>query len=251
MVKVIGLDTRLRARAETLLVKALVKRPPVKASLQKIAKEFHEMIDVPFMKFPPFEDKDPFPLERKLPPGIDRTRVEEYALELRKLADDYNLRCDWIIGKLHTQIRHLIDPGFRILHPAIRIERVPVTIDHIGVDYNNHAVQFPVTLSPQATWTELEREVKRAWIQAKEIMKTWSKEKRYRSPSQLQLHVDWLYQSVVLHKTSLQIYSDLTEEAKEDADCKRPETIKGEINRLAKMLGIPLRRGRPPGSKKV
>ena len=73
---------------------------------------------------------------------------------------------------------------------------------------------------------------------------------RFRFPHQLELHLDWLYQSVVLGKTSLRISKGLPDET--DEDWRSPETIKGAVNRLAKMLDIPLRRGRSPKrSKKV
>ncbi|MBU0597359.1 hypothetical protein KKA94_04390, partial [Patescibacteria group bacterium] len=40
-----------------------------------------------------------YSIEEDIPEGIEKSRVEEYALELRNLADGYRLRCGWIITR--------------------------------------------------------------------------------------------------------------------------------------------------------
>lgn len=158
MPKRIELDPNVRGDSEFILVRALLRNRFALTRMEKIAKQFPEMVDMPLMKYPPFHEspgtatKPPeYSIEKHIPAKIDRARVEEYALELRKLADDYGLRCDWIIGKLHTQIRHMIDPRSRFFNIVTRVSPV---IDELNVR---------VPISPETRKEDVLREVNKEW----------------------------------------------------------------------------------------
>ncbi len=158
MPKRIDLDPNVRGDSEFILVRALLRNCFAVARMEKIAKQFPEMVDMPLMNYPPFHEspgtdtKPPeYSIEEDVPVNIDKARVEEYALELRKLADDYGLRCDWIIERLHTQTRHMIDPWSRFFNIVTFTTQV---IDEFNVR---------VPISPETRKKDVLREVNREW----------------------------------------------------------------------------------------
>lgn len=238
--KLVAASTSLRLHGELIILRQLTDNGLVKARLDKIAEEFPDMFPVPIMKYPPFYEapgignKAPeFSIEKHLPDGIDKNRVEEYSLALRKLADDYNLWCDWIIGRLHENVRGLIKPESRVLH--------------IGVSVSGSIDQLNIPVFPETRQYE---DIRRSPLYKKEWQRLKSSHpeltQRQRMPDNFDLHVKWLCNRLFFGSTG---------RAMEARDPDNPETdwtsdyIDSMIRKTAKCLGIKLSRGRPPKSR--
>lgn len=174
----------------------------------------------------------------------------KYINRLQELADRFNL---------HVKDPHWVCPNFPILNALHNYisssknmnscewqpEGEPIGLITLTCGYG---VKLPIHIFPNTRLDQVIGAVKSYW----EIyVKRQEGYQEGKFPHRLESHIDWLYQSVVLGKTSLKIYDDLSK-SERDEDWRTPETIKGAINRLAKMLDIPLRRGRSSKrSKKV
>jgi hypothetical protein len=241
MPKRIGLDPKVRGDSERILVKALLRNPFAAARMKKIAKQFPEMVDMPLMKYPPFHEspatdaKPPeYPIEEHIPAKIDKARVEEYALELRKLADDYGLRCDWIIGNLHIQIRRMIDPRSRFFD--VVAFTTPVIDEFI--------VHVPI--SPETRKNDVLRQVDKEW---QRVAVNPEFRQRIKPPLNLNDAVEFL---------GLRLISKWTpERIMEWHNYNHPpphyllSDIEAVIRKAAKLLDIKLPRKRPRKAKNI
>lgn len=234
----IELDPRLRGHGEISLVKALLRNRFAVARMEKIAERFPEMVDMPLMKYPPFYESPgtatrppEYSIEEDIPAGIDRGRVEEYALELRKLADDYGLRCDWIIEKLHTQIRHLIDPSFRILHPVIQVSPV---IAHLTLD---------IPIVPETRTEETDRKYSEEW---QRIKSNPAYKQRQKPPLDFGLKVEWLG-----HRLIKQYTAELIRRTSQKSSLYDVNEIERGIKNTAKLLEIELPRKQRRKTRKI
>lgn len=239
MPKRIELDPDVRGRSELILVRALLRNRFAVARMGKIAERFPEMVDMPLMKYPPFYQSPgtatrppEYSIEEHVPVGIDKVRVEEYALELRQLADSYGLRCDWIIGRLHTQIRHMIDPNFRVLN-------VTTLVTHVIDDFNAH-----VHISPETRKEDVLREVKKEW---QRIRANPEFRQRIKPPLNFNLAVEFLGYHIIYKYTSEQIIRVFPEDSKNYL----ASDIDREIKKAARLLDIKLTSKQPRKAKKI
>lgn len=231
------LEARLRQKGGSSLVKALLRNRFAKARMEKIAERFPDMLDVPIMKYPPFSEapgtsnKPPeFSIDEDLPAGIDKKRVEEYSLALRNLADDYRLQCDWIIERLHSQIRHLIDPRYRILNIATSTTLV---IDYFKLD---------VPIAPDTRKKDVLRHFEKEWQRIRANPKL---RQRVKPPQNFDLAVEWLSRRLFYGYTGEQMVRLFP-----DSKSYLPSDINRAIKKAAKFLGVKLPPGRPRKAKK-
>jgi hypothetical protein len=241
MPKRVELGPEVRQDSEFMLVRALLKNRFAMARMKKIAEQFPEMIDMPLMKYPPFhkspgtDTKPPkYSIEEHIPAKIDKARVETYALEMRKLADDYGLKCDWIVGRLHTQIRHLIDPEPRFFD-------VFTWTTHIIDEFNVH-----VQISPETRRDDVLRKVDKEWQRVTGNPKF---RQRIRPPLDFNYAVDFLGHHL--------IYKWTPERILEWHNYNHPthqyllSDVETAIRKAARLLDIKLPRKRPRRTKRI
>jgi hypothetical protein len=226
------LEAQLRTEGQIILVGALLRSRIVQGRMEDTARQFPEMIDMPIMKYPPFQETPgtpdkpaEFSTEKHIPAGIDKARVEKYALALRKLADDYNLRCDWIIMDLHQQIRHMIDPSFRAFKTAMTITK--------PIDY----FRLEVPISPETRKKDVLWRFNKEWERIKANPKF---RRRRRPPEEFDLSVEWLGRRLFYGRTG----EDIVRQSN-DSKSYLPSDIDRAIRRAARLLDIKLPRGRP------
>lgn len=239
----IPLDPQVRHHSEIHLVRLLLRNRFAVARMEKIAKQFPEMVDMPLMQYPPFYEcpgtatKPPvYSIEQDIPAKIDRARVEEYALELWKLADHYGLRCDWIIGKLHTQVRHLIDPSFRMLYIVGGVTSV---IDDFNVR---------IRITPETRKEDVLREVKKEWQRVTTNPKF---RQRIKPPLNLNDAVEFLGLHFISKWSFERIAKHINEETKGKDGEYFPADIETAIRKAARLLDVELTSKRPRKAKKI
>jgi len=230
-----ALETELFDRGKDILAKELVRHRSANSRMKEIAMEFPDVVRMPSMRYPPFES--PSSLDRDLPTlGIDKASVQQYANELRKLADEYNLRCDWIVEELHHQMKLLISRNSSEYRATLRATPV---IDRIVLD---------IPINPDTRKKNVLRQVEREWQRVKANPEFRG---RQRPPKEFDLSVIWLARRLYYNwngeKTACEI---------EHKRCPGPpghalaSDVDSAVKRAAKFLGIRLPRGRPPKGKK-
>ncbi len=161
------METRLQNEGERILLNALLRNREAFARIKDIARQFPEMASMPSIGYS---------ILKEIPDGVDQVRVDEYTLELRKLADHYNLKCDWIINRLHYLIRQLINPSCNLYVVTWATRE----IDRFKLDVPIH----PYTRKP-----DVQQAFRKEW---QRIAANPEFRSRLKPPANFELAVEWL-----------------------------------------------------------
>jgi hypothetical protein len=221
----LGLDVRLKA--EITVINELLKSIDTQTKLQNIASQFPEMLHMPIMRYPPFEDDS---IEEYIPAGKDITkaRIEQYAKVLHEFAEQRGLSCDWIVDRLHTAIRNIIFPRPRIGFGAVEIRR---HIDDFKVN---------ILITPETRREDIDRAVDKEW---KRITENPKYRQRIKQPQDFDIKVRFLIKRLVFKRT-LEGIANQANALAESAGRYSPESVEQDINKAARLLDIRLRKKR-------
>lgn len=222
-----SLEAKLLGRGQAIIVEELSKIPSFRQRLQELAKQFQDMVEIEEIEYPlevmilnqNLEDK---------PEVIDR--IEKYIDELSKLADFYNLRCNWIINGLHQIVRNLINPDIK------------TPISNIYIRFGIDRLKLDTLVYADTRKEDIQRLVDEEWERIK--FRHPELRIREREPDEFDKHVRWLCQRLFFGKTGRNIDAGLTPDEEITSDY-----IDSMVRKTAKLLYIKLPRGRLPENR--
>jgi len=209
--------------AQGVIVEELKAIPEFRRKITDLAHEFRDMADKKFeypidlmIIYSEVDENDTVALGRLI----------DYVSQLRSLAEGYNLRCDWIIQGFHYMVKSIVYPE--------HLE--PITNYYLAWEIDRFRLDVPVLGTTRKE--DILREVDKEWERLKREHPELRS--RVRVPEKLEQHVRWLCLRLFYNKRADEIEPEMG---------KTSDYISYKIRTTAKLLGIRLLRGRPPGSK--